>query len=158
MKKLFLFLLPLLSLVFSSCEEEKEAPLLFDVIENTSPEMTYIGYYSPFAYGGEKWYHVMTDFSENDVKLKCTNCNILGIRCEFTKPQVKDHAEISVEATPEETGMDVSLSDDNVITIHFSELDKETSCYSYYGKIYVRGKIGGEDKETIIKLARSHSR
>lgn len=158
MKKLFLFLLFALS--FCACEEEKEAPLLFDVIENTLPDITYIGYYSPRADGGgEKWYHVLTDFSENEVKLKCNNCDRTHISCSYQKPYVReDGGSSETEATPEETGIYVSLSEDNVITIRFAELETENNTYGYYGTIYASGKVGGEEKQTIIKLARRNQR
>ncbi|MBO5268984.1 MAG: hypothetical protein J6B13_09540 [Muribaculaceae bacterium] len=145
----------LLPLSLCGCEDE-EAPLLFDTIENTSPDVTSVQYYAPSAYGnGEKEYYVVTDFSESGLKLECSNCDNIEISCELRKfYSPESGGTTTTAATAEETGIYVSLTDGNIIAIRFAEPGAVNGAGSYFGTIYARDKAGGGDRRTIINIAR----
>lgn len=148
----------LLMLTSSKCEDE-EAPLQFDVVENTAPDVTSLAYYCPDMgpFGGEKEYFISTDFSESRVKLYCNNCNRSGISidAQFQKPCVLEGGGSSTcEATPQETGIYVSLSDGDMITVQFADISSEESMYACYGTITVHGKVNRNDVTTRINISR----
>lgn len=145
-----------LTLSLWGCGEE-EAPLLFDTIANTSPDVTSVQYYSPSAYGnGEKEYYVVTDFSESGLKLQCSNCDNIEISCEqrkFYSPE--SGGTTTTTATEEETGIYVSLTDGNVIAIRFAAPAAVNGADSYFGTIYARDKADRKDRQTKINIVRS---
>lgn len=150
----------LLVLTSSKCEDD-EAPLQFDVIDNSAPDVTSVSYYCPDMgpFGGVMEYFVRTDFSESSVKLYCNNCGRDGIRIEtsLSKPCVLENGgSSSCEATPEETGIYVSLSDANTITVNFAGIDREDLAYAYYGTITAYGKVNRKDVKTQINISRSN--
>lgn len=159
MKRLGTLLCTLCALLLCACDEEKEAPLLFDVIANSAPETTTIGYFSPSATGGVKEYHVYTDFGASELKLQCANCRDIAITCQYRKPCVLEGGgSSSTEATAEEAGMDVYLSESNVITVRFDSLATADNLYGYYGTIRVSRKSRGKDEQTtVINLNRRNN-
>lgn len=108
-------------LVLAGCDE-KEAPLQFEVMINTSPEATDIRYYCPDLgpFRGDKEYFVVTDFSASEVKFQCTNAGPIHI-----ETSLEAGGNISTDVTPEEAGIFVTLERGNVIAIRFEELESE---------------------------------
>ncbi|MDE7473755.1 MAG: hypothetical protein K2M68_09260 [Muribaculaceae bacterium] len=151
----------LVMLTLAGCDEN-EAPLQFDVVDNTTPEVITVDYYCPdFGwFPGDKEYFVRTDFTAGSVTLKCNNCDRGGIKIEteLSKPCViEGGGSSSCEATAEETGIYVSLSHaGNMITIDFADVSPADS-YSYYGVIKAYGKVGREDKVTVINVTRRNN-
>ena len=145
----------------SSCDKEEDAPLQLDEIENSSEE-TKIYYYAQPAYifGGirVKDYHVHTDFDESVLKLQCTNCRNIRIETYLSKPWVDEEYgySTSAEATPEETGIFITVSDNNVLDIRFKYLDPYNNPYGYYATVKVYGKIDGVDKYTELYISRQN--
>lgn len=139
----------------SGCDAE-EAPLQFDVIENTSPETTKLEYHAqagPFP--GVNEYYIHTNYSASEVKLHCNNCKHLVIDTYLDKPYAPESGgTTSTEATPEESGIYVTLSEGNTVTVTFTPLIPLESAYGYYGKITATGKIGGKEVQTVINIHR----
>lgn len=156
---LFFIILSLFAVVIGGCDEEKDAPLQFEVIENSSPDITKIDYYSPNLgpFVREKEYFVKTDFSSSEVKLQCNNCGQITIDTKLEKPHTAETGgDTMIEATPEETGIYVSLSDGNVITVNFRQLDLDNP-YGYYGTVTVFGKVDGKEEKALINLSRRNN-
>lgn len=162
MKNYLLFIiLSLFAVVIGGCDEEKDAPLQFEVIENSSPDITKIDYYSPNLgpFVREKEYFVKTDFSSSEVKLQCNNCSLITIDTKLKKPYASETGgSTTIDATPEETGIDVALSEGNVITVKFTQLETLNNPYGYYGTVTVFGKVGRKDEKTVINLSRRNNR
>lgn len=146
----------LFSVLLCACHEEAEAPLQFDVIENSTPETTRIRYFANPGPGCmEKEYYVYTDFSESELKLKCNNSNKIKTACRLKKPYASENGgTTTIEATPEETGIYVTLSDDNIITVRFAQLSSESTPYGYYGTIIATDHNGGAERQTVINISR----
>lgn len=159
-KRLSLIPLLIFMLALAGCHEEVDAPLQFDVIENTAPDVTTIRYFAnPGPGTQQKDYYVYTDFSACELRLKCTNCDRLQIETSLTKPYVPETGgTITVEATPEETGIHVSLSESDVVTIRFTELEANENPYGFFGTVEAYGKVNGEDSKTVIYIARRNPR
>lgn len=154
---LFFIILSLFAVVIGGCDEEKDAPLQFEVIENSSPDITKMDYYSPGAFAREKEYFVKTDFSSSEVKLQCNNCGQITIDTKLEKPHTAETGgDTMIEATLEETGIYVSLSDGNVITVNFRQLDLDNP-YGYYGTVTVFGKVDGKEEKALINLSRRNN-
>lgn len=145
----------LLSVLLCACHEETEASLQFDVIENSTPETTRIRYFANPGPGCiEKEYYVYTDFSESELKLKCNNSNKIKTSCRLKKPYASENGDTTIEATPEETGIYVTLSENNIITVRFAQLSSENTPYGYYGTIIATDYNGGEERQTVINISR----
>lgn len=156
-KHLFTVILSIIAVALAGCSEEVDAPLQLDVIENTAPDITDVRYFSPSMGPGwhEKEYHVYTDFSACELKLQCNNCNLIQIETALTKPYVPPTGgNSSTEATPDETGIHVTLSEGNIITVRFTELEPQDNPYGYFGTVTVYGIVNRENKKTIINIAR----
>ncbi len=167
MKKNLIYYIRLTGCIFSilflsslsRCDKEEDAPLQLDVIENTS-DNTRIYYYAQPTniFGGirVKDYHIHTDFEESVLKLQCTNCRNIRIETSQSKPWVDEEYgySTSTEATPEETGIYISVTDNNVLDIHFKYLDPYDNLYGYYATVKVFGKIDGADKYTEVFISR----
>jgi len=146
-------------LVLSACEEE-EAPLQFDMIENSDPDAIRLRYFCPTMgpFPGYKEYYVYTDFTAGEIRLQCNNCQQIKIETNFSKPCVLEGGgNSSTEATAEETGIFVTLEKGNQITIRFADRSGDAALtYGYFGAIKAFGKVGGKDESTTINLARSN--
>ncbi len=143
-------------LLFSSCEEG-EAPLMFDEIDNTAPSVTTFSYHGYGPFTGNKQYFVDTDFTESEIKLQCNNCSSIAIETRLEKPCVLDTGGSSTTvATPDETGIYVTLAEGNVITVRFTPLNPDLSDYGYYGTVTAIGKVDGKQQHTIINLHRTN--
>lgn len=155
-KHLFTVILSIIAVALAGCHKEADAPLQLDVIENTAPDITNIGYYANPGPGLQyKEYYVYTDFSACELKLQCNNCNLIQIETALTKPYVPPTGgNSSTEATPDETGIHVTLSEGNIITIKFTELEPQDNPYGYFGTVNVYGIVNRENKKTIINIAR----
>lgn len=161
MKHSLFIILSVIVVALAGCSEEVDAPLQLDVIENTAPDITRIRYFSPSIGLGwhEKEYHVYTDFAACELKLQCNNCNLVQIETALTKPYVPPTGgNSSTEATPDETGIHVTLSEGNIITIQFTELEPQDNPYGYFGTVTVYGIVNRENKKTIINIARRNPR
>ena len=103
-----------------------------------------------------KEYYVYTDFDESLVRMQCTNCRNIRIETSLSKPHVDEEYgySTSIEATAEETGIFISVSDNNVIVINFKSLDSYDNPYGYYATVKVYGKIDGVDKYTTVYISR----
>lgn len=157
MKKYLLLLMVSVLSIASSCEE-KDAQLKVDVIENSSPDITHMGYFSPTIGFGYKEYHIYTDFSASELKLRCKKCGRIDMDIELRKPHTSEAGgDTSIEATPEETGIYVALSEGNVITVKFARLEISDAPYGYYGTVRIYGRIGGKDKQTTININRRNN-
>lgn len=149
------YVLLLLLVALCSCHEEKEAELLFDMIANSAPATTTMRYFAnPGPGTQEKEYHIYTDFSASRIELECTNSASIDVTYYFRKPATSEYGDITVEATPEEAGIDINVSDGNIIRIDFAQLATYDTPYGYYGYITAQGNTGGKDCQTIINLAR----
>lgn len=158
-KHLFIIILSIIAVALAGCREELDAPLQLDVIENTAPDITDVRYFSSDMGPGwhEKEYHIHTDFSTCELKLQCNNCNLIQIETALTKPYVPPTGgNSSTEATPDETGIHVTLSEGNIITIKFTELEPQDNPYGYFGTVTVYGIVNRENKKTIINIARQN--
>lgn len=161
MKHSLFIILSLIVVAIAGCSEEVDAPLQLDVIENTAPDITDVRYFSPSIGLGwhEKEYHVYTDFSACELKLQCNNCNLIQIETALSKPYVPPTGgNSSTEATPDETGIHVTLSEGNIITVRFTELEPQDNPYGYFGTVTVYGIVNRENKKTIISIARRNPR
>ena len=161
MKHSLFIILSVIVVALAGCSEEVDAPLQLDVIENTAPDITDVRYFSPSIGLGwhEKEYHVYTDFAACELKLQCNNCNLIQIETALSKPYVPPTGgNSSTEATPDETGIHVTLSEGNIITIRFTELEPQDNPYGYFGTVTVYGIVNRENKKTIIKIARRNPR
>ncbi len=167
MKKNFRYYLLLMGCLFSMlslsslsrCDKEEDAPLQLDIIENTSDETRmYYNAQPPTIFGGirVKEYSIHTGFDESVLKLQCTNCRNIRIEVTQSKPWVdEEHGySTSTEATPEETGIYISVTDNNVLDIHFKYLDPYDNSFGYYANVKVFGKIDGVDKYTEVFISR----
>ena len=141
----------------SRCNKEEEAPLQLEVIESTS-DATSFSYHSITQPIGVyvKEYYVYTDFDESLVRMQCTNCRNIRIETSLSKPHVDEEYgySTSIEGTAEETGIFISVSDNNVIVINFKSLDSYDNPYGYYATVKVYGKIDGVDKYTTVYISR----
>ena len=159
MKKILLFFaIVVFSSIMVSCDEE-EAPLQFDIIENSDEDSIRISYYCPNLgpFSGKKEYFVHTNFSAGEIQLECNNCQSIAIETSFRKPCVLDWgASSATEATDEETGIFVTLEKGNVIKINFADRNGD-EIYAYYGTIKTFGKVGGNSEQTTININRVNS-
>ncbi len=147
MKKILLFLtITVFSIILVSCEEP-EAPLQFDIIENSDEDANYISYHStgvtPFP--GTKQYHIFTKVYSGEIKLECNNCNDIEIETSFS--------DSFGEATAEETGIFVTLENGNIITIRLAEKSFDIAM-GYYCTIKVFGKVRKNMESTTININR----
>lgn len=77
MKKSFILLICLLSLLsFTSCKEE-ESPLLFSEVSVSNPEDIKMEYYSPDPCCVAKSYWITANTNASKITIKCTNANFL---------------------------------------------------------------------------------
>ncbi len=141
----------------SKCTEPDEAPLQFDIVQNSDPESITSSYHSscmgPFPC--DKEYFIYTGFGSGDIVLQCTNCRVIEIETSLSKPCVLEGGgSSSTEATAEETGIYVTLSGANVINIHFADRTG-VEYYGLYGTIQAYGKVDGREETAVINITRS---
>ena len=158
MKKGLLCLVSVL-LLFSvaSCRKENEAPLQFDVVENSDSTEIRVYYHSSDMGPGivVKEYFVHSYFTSGELLLECNNSRHLDIETRFDKPCVLETGGSSLtESTAEETGIFVTLENDNQLRIRFEDRTDD-NIYAYYGDVKVFGKVGGKDEVTKINISRS---
>lgn len=141
----------------SRCNKEEEAQLQLEVIESTS-DATSFSYHSITQPIGVyvKEYYIYTDFDESLVRMQCTNCRNIRIETSLSKPHVDEEYgySTSIEATAEETGIFVTVADNNVLCIDLKHLDPDNSLYGYYATVKVYGKIDGVDKYSTVYISR----
>lgn len=163
MKLLRSFCIALLGIALlssSKCTEPDEAPLQFDLVENSDPESITTSYHSPCLgpFPCDKEYFIYTGFTAGDVVLKCTNCRVIEIETSLSKPCVLEGGgSSSTEATAEETGIYVTLAGANVINIHFADCTG-AEYYGLYGTVTAYGKVDGRDEVAVINISRSNWR
>ena len=166
MNKLFITLFSLLTVViFSSCDEEKDSPLLFEVTSNTNPEYIDLNYcigeiyiLSPKEY---QYFIYSYTYIDGDLELTCTNCNSIDYSTVCSFGIVKDNEGKDISATEEEVGISVKNTDNKTLRIHFDKLSNEELPSGFLGAqatIKVYGRVGGKDVSTDISVFRSRHR
>ena len=150
MKKLTLFLLPLLVFAFCSCEEE-EAELRFSTVSNSNPNTVRVRYESPDPMHCPKMYTIETNREASELILKCKDANNIYIaNTEAESPSFYhcDGGHWSAE---------IISSNKVKITLEKYELDPETSGTPEYFKrnyLVIAAKPNHEELSTVIDINR----
>ncbi len=155
-----------ISVIFSSCDEVKDAPLLFEATSNTNPEYIHLNY-QPDELGitifpKESRYSIYSyTYIDGDLELTCTNCDNLEYSTDFSFSIIKDNVGEAISATGEEVGVSVKNTDHKTLRIHFATLSDEQLPLGFLGAratIKVYGRVGGKDVTTSISIYRSNHR
>lgn len=153
-----------MAVFFSSCNEIKDSPLLFEVTSNTNPEYIDIGYHTQeigiTLYPKELRYFIYTyTYIDGVLELTCTNCNNLNYSINCNYGITEDNVGKDVPATKEDVGVDVKIADNNTLQIHFDKLPPNEELPSGFSNasatIKVYGRVEGEDVSTSISIYRS---
>lgn len=148
----FLALIVLTPLIVSCGEQE--APLQFDIIENSNDDAIKVAYYSygmgPFPI--QKQYYVYTDFSAGEIQFECNNCQNIEFETSFG---IFSGGSSRPEATEEVTGIFISLEKGNIIKIRFADRSGD-EIISYSATIKAYGKVGKRTEQTTINIRRDN--
>lgn len=165
MSKLLVTLFSLLAaVIFSSCDEEKDSPLLFEVTSNTNPEYIDLNYrigeiyiLSPKEY---QYFIYSYTYIDGDLELTCTNCNSIDYSTVCSFAIIRDNVGKDISATEEEVGISVENADNKTLRIHFAKLSDKELPSGFLGAratIKVYGRVGGKNVTTDISIYRSKS-
>lgn len=120
-------------LAMTSCEEE-ESPIRFTAIANSDPESFTYEYYSPDPTCIEKLHWIEADTDEGDLVLQCTTHSKIAITNELSSP-----SDLETNTYRSENGAwTASISDGNVLKIHFDKLDADKD----YDERYIIESLG----------------
>lgn len=140
MKKLLFVATVLFTVLsFSSCEEEKLTPMIWEFSDYDQEVVSAI--YSP-DYVYQVAIVAVPDY-QGDVMLKCTNYQQLSLIPDYATG-TSDNAEV---------GYSVSKIDDTTIKVSFKPVDKTTE-EGIYGNVLVEGRNGKEANSTNISIGR----
>lgn len=124
-------LVPMLAL--TSCEEE-ESPIRFSTAANSNPESFTYKYFSPDPTCIEKLHWIDADTDEGDIVLQCTTHSKIAITNELSSP-----SDLETNTYRSENGAwTASISDGNVLKIHFEKLDADND----YDDRYIIENLG----------------
>lgn len=155
-----------MTVFFSSCNEEKDSPLLFEVTSNTNPEYIRLSYHPEeigiTLYPKESRYFINSyTYIDGDLDLTCTNCDNLDYSTDFSFSIIEDNVGKAISATEEEVGISVRITDHKTLRIHFATLSDDELPSGFLGAratIKVYGRVGGQDVTTSISVYRSNLR
>lgn len=166
MRIFVLTIISFIAVIFSSCDEVKDSPLLFEVTQNTNPEYIHHSY-QPEELGitlfpKESRYFIYSyTYIDGDLELTCTNCDNLDYSTECSFSIIEDNVGKSISATEDEVGVSVKSTDHKALRIHFAKLSDEELPFGFLGAratIKVYGRVGGKDVTTSISVYRSNQR
>lgn len=146
MKKVFYILLPIIAIIFSSCEEE-ESPILFSTESISNSENVKIEYFSPDPSCQPKSYRVWTNSQESELKIKCTNFPTISL----------DNIGTSKDEYFSTSGnWSAKLIDGNTIVFSFKEIDSDNvdESYSTDDGIYIYANSKKGQVSTHIMVTR----
>lgn len=124
-------LVPMLAL--TSCEEE-ESPIRFTAVANSHPESFTYKYFSPDPRIFEKLHYIDADINEGDIVLQCTTHRKIAITNMLASP-----SDLETNTYRSENGAwTASISDGNILKIHFDKLDADKD----YDERYIRENLG----------------
>ena len=166
MRIYLLTIISFLAVFFSSCDEEKDSPILFEATSNTNPEYIKLSYRPDkigitFAPKESRYFIYSYTYIDGDLELTCTNCDNIDQSTDFNFSIIEDNVGKSISATEKEVGISVEIADHKTLRIHFATLSDEELPYGFLGAratIKVYGRIGGKDVTTSISVYRSNLR
>lgn len=166
MRNFLLSIISFIAVICSSCNEEKDSPLLFEATSNTNPEYISLSYH-PEELGitlfpkESRCYIYSYTYIDGDLELTCTNCDNLDYSTDFSFSIIEDNVGKAISATEEEVGIGVKITDHKTLRIHFAKLSDEELPFGFLGAratLKVYGRVGGKDVNTSISVYRSNQR
>lgn len=166
MRIYLLTIISFLAVFFSSCDEVKDSPILFEATSNTNPEYIKLSYQPDeigitFAPKESRYFIYSYTYIDGDLELTCTNCDNIDQSTDFSFSIIEDNVGKSISATGEEVGISVEIADHKTLRIHFATLLDEEFPVGFLGAratIKVYGRVGGKDVTTSISVYRSNLR
>lgn len=162
--RIYLTIISFMAVFFSSCDEVKDSPLLFEVTSNINPEYISIGYHTDeigvTLYPKELRYFIHTyTYIDGELELTCTNCDHLDYSIDCTYGITEDNVGKDVSATEDEVGVAVNIKDHKTLQIHFDKLPPDEELPAGFDSasaiIKVYGRVEGKDVTTRISIYRS---
>lgn len=155
-----------IAVIFSSCNEEKDSPLLFEPTTNTNPEFIHLSYHPEeigitFFPKESRYFISSYTYIDGDLELTCTNCDNIDSSTDFSFSIIEDNVGKAISATEKEVGVFVNISESKTLRIHFAKLSDEELPFGFLGAratIKVYGRVGGKDVNTSISVYRSNQR
>lgn len=166
MRIFVLTIISFMAVFFSSCDEVKDSPILFEVTSNTNPDYISLSYHPEeigitFSPKESRYFIYSYTYIDGDLELTCTNCDNLDCSTDYSFGIIENNVGKDISTTEEKVGISVKNTDHKTLRIHFAKLSDEELPFGFLGAratIKVYGRAGGKDVTTSISIYRSIQR